>query len=40
VWTAAATLAVRYAVAEMALINEKAVLDLRKCRNTAACDNS
>jgi hypothetical protein len=40
VWTAAATLAVRYAVAEMALINEKAVLDLRKCRNTAACNNS
>ncbi|MCS6972180.1 MAG: hypothetical protein NZL89_04070, partial [Leptospiraceae bacterium] len=40
VWTTAAIWAVRMATAEMAIISEKAVLDLRKCRNTAACDNS
>lgn len=40
VWTGAATLAVRFSTAEMAIITEKAVLDLRKCRNGASCDNS
>jgi len=39
VWTNAAIWAVRNSTAEMALITEKAVLDLRKCRNSAACDN-
>lgn len=39
VWTTAAIWAVRNSTAEMALISEKAVLDLRKCRNSGACDN-
>ncbi|AFM14590.1 hypothetical protein [Turneriella parva] len=40
VWTRAGIWAVRNATAEMAIITEKAVLDLRKCRNGAACNNS
>ncbi|MFO1472931.1 MAG: hypothetical protein U1F27_18085, partial [Turneriella sp.] len=39
VWTNAAIWAVRNSTAEMALITEKAVMDLRKCRNGGACDN-
>jgi hypothetical protein len=39
VWTNAATWAVRSATAEIALITEKAILDLRKCRNSGACNN-
>lgn len=39
VWKNGVTWAVQNAVGEMALINEKAVMDLRKCRNSAACDN-
>jgi len=40
VWSTAARWAVRNAHAEMAIISEKAVLDLRRCRNSGACDNS
>lgn len=39
VWTNDGIWAVQNATAEMALINEKAVMDLRKCRNSGACDN-
>lgn len=39
VWTTALRWAVRNSTAETAIIAEKAVLDLRKCRNSAACDN-
>lgn len=39
VWTTAAIWAVRNATAEMAIITEKAVMDLRKCRNSGSCDN-
>jgi hypothetical protein len=40
VWTRAGIWAVRNGTAEMAIITEKAVLDLRKCRNGAACTNN
>lgn len=40
VWRTAAIWAVRNSTAEMAIISEKAVLDLRKCRNSGACDNN
>lgn len=39
VWKNAVTWAMQNGAAEMALINEKAVMDLRKCRNSGACDN-
>lgn len=39
VWTTAAVWAVRNSTAEMALITEKAIMDLRKCRNSSACNN-
>jgi hypothetical protein len=39
VWTNAGTWAVRNSTAEMAIITEKAILDLRKCRNSSACNN-
>jgi len=39
VWKTAVTWAMQNGAAEMALINEKAVMDLRKCRNSGACDN-
>lgn len=39
IWTNAGIWAVRNATAETALITEKAVMDLRKCRNSGACDN-
>ncbi|MCS6983649.1 MAG: hypothetical protein NZM25_00790 [Leptospiraceae bacterium] len=40
VWRRVMTWAVNSAIAEMAIIFEKGVMDLRKCRNSAACDNS
>lgn len=40
VWRNVVTWAMQNGHAAMALVNEKAVMDLRKCRNTAACDNS
>lgn len=40
VWRNFVTWAMQNAHAAMALVNEKAVMDLRKCRNSAACDNS
>jgi len=39
VWRNVVTWAVQNVTAEMALVNEKAVMDLRKCRNSAACNN-
>lgn len=39
VWRNFVTWAVQNVTAEMALVNEKAVMDLRKCRNGGACDN-
>ncbi|MFO1524755.1 MAG: hypothetical protein U1F16_02145 [Turneriella sp.] len=39
VWQNVVTWAVQNVTAEMALVNEKAVMDLRKCRNSGACDN-
>lgn len=39
VWKNGVTWAVQNATGEMALINEKAVMDLRKCRNSSACNN-
>lgn len=40
VWKNAATWAIQNGTAEMALINEKAVMDLRKCRNSGSnCNN-
>ncbi len=38
-WTNAGTWAVQNAITEMAIISEKAVIDLRKCRNSGACNN-
>lgn len=38
VWTNAGTWAINNSIAAIALTNEKAVLDLRKCRNSAACN--
>ncbi|MBN8221332.1 MAG: hypothetical protein J0L53_10440, partial [Spirochaetes bacterium] len=40
IWKNAAVWAVRNSTAEMAIISEKAVLDLRKCRNSSVCNNS
>ncbi len=40
VWENMVKWAVRNVNAEMALVDEKAVMDLRKCRNSATCDNS
>ena len=40
VWRNFVTWAMQNGHAAMSLVNEKAVMDLRKCRNTAACDNS
>lgn len=39
VWKRLAEWSMQNGTAEMALINEKAVMDLRKCRNSGACDN-
>ncbi|MBS0617278.1 MAG: hypothetical protein JSR44_03775 [Spirochaetes bacterium] len=39
IWTNGITYAVQNSTAEMALVNEKAVMDLRKCRNSGSCDN-
>ena len=39
IWAIAAVWAVHNATAETAIITEKAVMDLRKCRNSATCDN-
>ncbi|MCS6972100.1 MAG: hypothetical protein NZL89_03670, partial [Leptospiraceae bacterium] len=40
VWRNVVTWAMQNGHAAMALVNEKAVMDLRKCRNSATCDNS
>lgn len=40
VWRNFVTWAMQNGHAAMALVNEKAVMDLRKCRNSATCDNS
>jgi hypothetical protein len=40
VWKNAVIWAIQNSTAEMALINEKAVMDLRKCRNGPSCNNS
>lgn len=39
IWTNAAKWGIRNGTAVTALISEKAVMDLRKCRNRASCDN-
>jgi len=39
VWRSAGVWAINNSIAATAISNEKAVLDLRKCRNSAACDN-
>ncbi len=39
VWTTAGIWAIRNGTAETAIITEKAVMDLRKCRNNSSCDN-
>lgn len=39
VWQNVVTWAVQNITAEMALVNEKAVMDLRKCRNNSTCNN-
>ncbi len=39
IWRNAGVWAVNNSIAAMALTNEKAVLDLRKCRNSGACNN-
>lgn len=39
VWQNVVTWAVQNVTAEMALVNEKAVMDLRKCRNSSTCNN-
>jgi len=39
VWSNAAVWAVRNATTETAIVTEKAVMDLRKCRNSGSCDN-
>ncbi|GAB4426666.1 MAG: hypothetical protein OHK0011_08280 [Turneriella sp.] len=40
VWRNVVTWAMQNGHAAMALVNEKAVMDLRKCRNSASCDNT
>ncbi len=40
VWGNVMKWAVQSAIAEMAIIYEKGVIDLRRCRNSAACDNT
>jgi hypothetical protein len=39
VWQNVVVWATQNVNAEMALVNEKAVMDLRKCRNNSSCDN-
>lgn len=39
VWQNVVTWAVQNVTAAMALVNEKAVMDLRKCRNNSTCNN-
>jgi len=39
VWQNVVIWATQNVTAEMALVNEKAVMDLRKCRNSATCNN-
>lgn len=39
VWKNLAIWSIQNGTAEMALINEKAVMDLRKCRNNSTCNN-
>ncbi|HMV36811.1 MAG TPA: hypothetical protein PKD60_13015 [Turneriella sp.] len=40
IWRNVVTWAMQNGHAAMALVNEKAVMDLRKCRNSPTCDNT